>query len=120
MPHSFHTIIVDSPVALYQKIIRTISSFVLPSFMLVSQNEPFLAEQLYLYLRQKMEAIVEANSPTNVTELKSYLGLLNNHGNFLPTLATILHPLHDLLQKHRPWMWTEKCDSAFVKTKWQL
>ena len=53
-------------------------------------------------LPQKMEAIMEASSPTNVTELKSYLGLLNYYGKFLPNLATILHPLHDLLQKDRP------------------
>ena len=71
-------------------------------------------------LPQKMEAIMEASSPTNVTELKSYLGLLNYYGKFLPNLATILHPLHDLLQKDRPWKWTEACESAFVKSKQRL
>lgn len=55
-------------------------------------------------LPQKMEAILEANSLTNATELKSYLGLLNYYGKFLPNLATILPPLHDLLRKDRPWM----------------
>ena len=63
---------------------------------------------------------MEANSLTNATELKSYLGLLNYYGKFLPNLATILHPLHDLLQKDRPWMWTEECGSVFVKSKQQL
>ena len=71
-------------------------------------------------LPQKMDAIMEAKSPTNVTELKSYLGLLNYYGKFLPNLWTTLHPLHDLLQKDRPWKWTEECESVFVKSKKQL
>ena len=71
-------------------------------------------------LPQKMKAIMEAGSPTNVTELKSYLGLLNYYGKFLPNLATILHPLHHCLQKDRPWRWTEACESTLVKSKQQL
>ena len=63
---------------------------------------------------------MEASSPTNVTELKSYLGLLNYYGKFLPNLATILHPMHDLLQNDRLWKWAEVCESAFVKSKQQL
>ena len=50
-------------------------------------------------LPQKMDAVMRAKSPTNVTELKSYLGPLNYYGKFLPNLAITLHPLHDLLQK---------------------
>ena len=50
-------------------------------------------------LPQKMDAVIQAKSPTNVTDLKSYLGLLKYYGKFLPNLATTLHPLHDLLQK---------------------
>ena len=63
---------------------------------------------------------MQAKSPTNVTELKSYLGLLHYYGKFLPNLATTLHPLHDLLQKDRHWKWTEACKRAFVKSKKQL
>lgn len=63
---------------------------------------------------------MEASSPTNVTELKSYLGLLNCYGKFLPNLATILHPMHDLLQNDRLWKWAEACESAFVKSKQRL
>ena len=71
-------------------------------------------------LPQKMDAVMQAKSPTNVTELKSYLGLLNYYGKFLPNLATTLHPLHDLLQKDRPWKRTEACERVFVKSKKQL
>ena len=71
-------------------------------------------------LPQKIDPVMQAKSPTNVTELKSYLGLLNYYGKFLPNLATTLHPLHDFLQKDRPWKWTEACKRAFVKSKKQL
>ena len=37
---------------------------------------------------QKVRAIVEAPRPTNVSQLKSFLGLLNYYGKFLPTLST--------------------------------
>ena len=57
----------------------------------------------------KMEAIMETKSPTSVTELKSYFGLLNYYGKFVPYLATILAPLHDLLQKNAAWKWTKEC-----------
>ena len=71
-------------------------------------------------LLHKIDAAMQAKSPTSVTELKPYLGLLNYYGKFLPNLATTLHPLHELLQKDRPWKWTEACKKAFVKSKKQL
>ena len=71
-------------------------------------------------LPQKMDVVMQAKTPTNVTELKSYLALLNYYGTFLPNLPTTLHPLHDLLQKDRPWKWTETCERAFVMNKKQL
>ena len=40
-----------------------------------------------------MEAIVKAPSPTNVTQLKSYLGLLSYYSRFLPNLTFTLSPL---------------------------
>ena len=39
-------------------------------------------------LPEKVEAIQEAPSPTCVTELKAYLGLLTYYGKFLPNLST--------------------------------
>lgn len=42
----------------------------------------------------KVEAITNAPSPTNVSELKSYLGLINYYQKFLPNLSSLLAPLH--------------------------
>ena len=50
-------------------------------------------------------------------DFHSLLGLLNYYGKFLPNLATILHPLHLLLQQNRKWRWIKACDRAFQQDK---
>lgn len=65
----------------------------------------------------KVRAIRDAPTPTNVTELKSFLGLLNYYHKFLPDLATLLAPLHQLLRKDTKWMWTHNQEEAFKQAK---
>ena len=43
---------------------------------------------------EKTQAIRDAPTPTNVTELCSFLGILYYYGKFLPNLSTKLYPLH--------------------------
>ncbi|CAM4547477.1 unnamed protein product [Caretta caretta] len=44
----------------------------------------------------KVKAIVEAPPPRNVSQLRSFLGLLNYYGKFISQLATPLKPLQEL------------------------
>ena len=44
----------------------------------------------------KLKAITEARAPKNLPELRSFLGLLNYYGRFIPKLSTIVHPLNQL------------------------
>lgn len=53
----------------------------------------------------------------NVTELKSYLGLLNYYNKFLPNLATVLAPLHELLRQDVKWTWKREQWEPFEKGK---
>ena len=71
-------------------------------------------------ITQKVRAIVEAPRPTNVSQLKSFLGMLNYYGKFLPNLSTHLAPLYTLLQKQSPWSWGSQQDGAFKKAKSML
>ena len=48
---------------------------------------------------EKVRAITEASPPTNVSQLRSFLGLINYYGKFFPNLANMLAPLYSLLQK---------------------
>ena len=66
---------------------------------------------------EKVRAIVEAPAPRNVSQLKSFLGMLNYYGKFLPNLSTCLAPLYSLLQKKHHWSWVEKQHKAFEKAK---
>ena len=50
-------------------------------------------------LPSKVEAILKAPDPENLQQLRSFLGLLNYYGKFIPNLASIVHPLNQLLQK---------------------
>ena len=68
-------------------------------------------------LPSKVEAIIRAPAPTNVQELRSFLGLLNYYGKFIPNLATLIHPLNSLLQHGKPWAWTKDCSQAFQQAK---
>ena len=65
----------------------------------------------------KVKAITEAPAPTNVNELRSYLGMVQYYARFLPNLATELSPLNQLLKDKTPWSWTSECQAAFQTTK---
>ena len=70
--------------------------------------------------KNKVETIEKAPAPKNVTELRSYLGLLNFYGKFLRNLSSILAPLHQLLKKDAKWVWKGNQQRAFNKTKEML
>ena len=65
----------------------------------------------------KVKAVVEAPRPSNVTELKSFLGLLTYYGRFLPNLSTTLAPLYALLREGTPWKWSRSANEAFLAAK---
>ncbi|KAL5515654.1 hypothetical protein EMCRGX_G000851 [Ephydatia muelleri] len=69
---------------------------------------------------EKTKAIVNAPTPQNVTQLKSFLGLLNYYGKFLPHLASMLAPLYTLLKKGPPWHWGKEQNQAFRTAKEHL
>ena len=65
----------------------------------------------------KLAAIQEAPTPQNVTQLRSFLGLLNYYGKFIANLSMLVHPLNRLLQKGIPWRWSGACAQAFRHAK---
>ena len=71
-------------------------------------------------LPSKVEAITNAPEPKNVPELRSFLGLLNYYGKFIPNLSSILHPLNQLLKDKQKWEWSKGCAQAFKTAKDQL
>ena len=68
-------------------------------------------------LQDKVNAITNAPAPTNVSELRSYLGMINYYQKFLPNLSSVLAPLHGLLRNETCWHWGKEQMHAFQKSK---
>ena len=66
---------------------------------------------------EKIKAVQEAPKPQNITELKSYLGLLSYYSKFLPNLSTVLAPLYKLLRQREKWQWKKPQHHAFEESK---
>jgi hypothetical protein len=66
---------------------------------------------------QKIKAIVEWETPSKTTELRSFLGLVNYYRRFIEGHSALAAPLTDLLKKGRTWSWTPKCQLAFEALK---
>lgn len=64
----------------------------------------------------KVQVIKNLPEPNNVKELQAFLGMLNYYGCYLPNLATVLAPLHGLLDKDVAWSWGPKQSKAMQKT----
>lgn len=65
----------------------------------------------------KREAVMGFRSPENESEVRSFLGLANYMGKFIPDLATIDEPLRRLTQKGVAFAWGKMEQSAFIEIK---
>ena len=66
-------------------------------------------------IADKTLAIKEAPVPTDLSQLRSYLGLLNYYHKFLPNLSTVLAPIYKLLNKKTRWSGeNKKCYSKII------
>lgn len=75
-------------------------------------------DRLGLHPTEKnVEAIVNAPSPRNVGELRSFVGMLTFYSRFLPNMSTTLSPLYLLLEKNTRWQWNLPQETAFIKAK---
>ena len=68
----------------------------------------------------KVRTVRDAPQPTNVSELRTYLGLLSNYSKFLPNLSTTLAPPYSLLKSYSTWSWSDSQNEAFLLSKRML
>ena len=66
---------------------------------------------------EKVRAIKDPPQPQNVTQLRSFLGLINYYCKFLPNLSAKLIPLYALLNKGVKWHWDSEQEHAFSSAK---
>lgn len=66
---------------------------------------------------KKVEAIMKAPAPTNVSEVQSFLGLINYYRKFIPFMADTCAPLYTLLKKNTKFVWGKEAQEAFENVK---
>ena len=67
--------------------------------------------------KDKVKAIQEAPQPHNVTELRSFLGIINYYSKFLPNLSVKLSPLYHLLKKGVKWQGNKQHATALQQLR---
>ena len=65
----------------------------------------------------RIDAMVNANAPTSVSELQSFIGSANYVRKFIPNFARIMAPLYALLKKDTVWRWSDSEQTAFLTIK---
>ncbi len=68
-------------------------------------------------LPDKIKAIVDAPSPRDVTQVKSWLGAVNYYHRHMPNMSSDMEPLHRLLRKGQEWKWGAEQEAAFCRAK---
>jgi len=65
----------------------------------------------------KIEAIVNWPRPTNVSEVRSFLGITGYYRRFVEGFSKLALPIIRLLQKTNKFEWTTECEDAFQELK---
>ena len=68
----------------------------------------------------KIEAIVNWKPPTNVSEVRSFLGLASYYRKFVERFSKIAIPLTNLLKKDQKFKWLDTCQHSFEELRQRL
>ena len=66
---------------------------------------------------KKVEAVQAYPAPTNLKNLRSFLGLASYYRRFIPNFSSVARPLHILTRKNVQFDWTRECQKAFDTLK---
>ena len=66
---------------------------------------------------RKVTAIKNASPPTNLSELRSLLGMASYCVQYIPDFSTVTHPLRELTEKNVKWMWGRDQEKAVTELK---
>ena len=69
---------------------------------------------------KKTAAILNMTPPSSITELRRFMGMVNQMSKFSPNIAHISKPLRELLSSKTSWTWSATQDEAFAKLKREI
>ena len=70
--------------------------------------------------QSKIDAVLKWSQPTNITEVRSFLGLAGYYRRFVEGYAKIAMPLTRLTRKNQRFEWNEECKNSFQELKRRL
>ena len=65
----------------------------------------------------KIAAIKRVPTPTNVRDVRRFLGMVNQLSKFSPSLADVTQPMRELLSQKSAWIWGPAQQAAFERVK---
>ena len=68
----------------------------------------------------KVSAIAKFATPTNVSDIRRFLGMVNQLSKFSPNLSQMTQPIRELLVKENAWVWGEPQRDSFNRVKREL
>ena len=79
-----------------------------------------LSQQGVTPINSKVQRISERLKPTNLKQLRSFLGAVNQFNKFIPNLAQLCFPFRNLLKKVNGWKWNEEQEKAFKQVNEEI
>ena len=70
--------------------------------------------------RGNVQSIMDCPAPKALTELRSFIGMVQHYGNYIPHLAHMAAPLYRLYKKGVQFVWSPACQQAFEDIKAML
>lgn len=70
--------------------------------------------------QNKTKAVFEMRQPENVSQLRSFLGMINHYAKFLPDLSQKCFCFHEFSENDVSGHWTKQCDEYFSQLKEEL
>jgi hypothetical protein len=69
---------------------------------------------------RKVETVSNWRQPTNVSEIRSFLGLAGYYRRFIEGFSKISRPMTEFLKKEKKFNWTKSCEKSFQELKRRL
>ncbi|GFW57512.1 retrovirus-related Pol polyprotein from transposon 17.6 [Trichonephila clavipes] len=111
------------------KNIRRVLQKLKEAYLKLSPSKCYLFQHEFTYLGRiisvesvrtdpdKISVVKDWNCPTDVHQLRSFLGLCTYYRKFMKNLSMIARLLHKLTEAKQKFIWTVDCNNAFNKLK---
>ena len=79
--------------------------------------EHYISGQGLEPIPEKLESLQQMPAPTDLTEVRKFLGFVGYYRKFIPKYSDIARPLTNLTRKDIPFQWSKACQVAFEMLK---